>query len=220
MGMKTRGKKLSYSYRYAIVIYHVLIHYSVNAGIKKCGAAGDTAVSDELHQLHTKVTVTPVKATTLSPEQKRRALRSLMSVKKRRDRKKKGRACTDGRKQGDLYAKEDASSPTVSIEAVLLTSVIDVLENRDVAVTDIPGAYLTTDIDEEVHIILEGKLAERMVLTAPEIYRTYVTTRKNGKPTLYVKFKKSNVWMSLQCSAILEEIKWGNGQRRIRVEPV
>ena len=72
----------------------------------------------------------------------------------------------------------------MSIEAVLLTSVIDALEDRDVAVTDIPGAYLTTDIDEEVHMILEGKLAEMMVLTAPEVYRTYVTTRKNGKPTL------------------------------------
>ena len=47
---------------------------------------------------------------------------------------------------------------------------------RDVAVTDIPGAYLTTDIDEEVHMILEGKLAEMMVLTAPEVYRTYITT--------------------------------------------
>ena len=36
----------------------------------------------------------------------------------------------------------------VSIEAMLLTIVTYILENRDVAVTDIPGAYLTTDIDE------------------------------------------------------------------------
>ena len=113
-----------------------------------------------------------------------------MFVKKNRDEKIKGRACADGRKQRDLYAKEDTSSPTVSIEAVLLTSVIDAQENRDVAVTDITGAYLTTDIDEEVHIILEGKLAEMLVLTAPEVYRTYTTTSANGKPTLYVKLKK------------------------------
>ena len=190
MGMKTRGKKLSYSHRYTMVIHHVLTHYSVKAGIKKFGAVGTIAVSDEPQQLHTKDTFTPVKATTLSPEQKKRALRSLMFVKKKLDVKRKGRACTDGWKQQDLYAKEDASSPTVSIETVLLTSVIDALENRDVAVTDIPGVYHTTDIDEEVHIILEGKLAEMMVLTAPEVYRTNITTSKNDKHILYVKLNK------------------------------
>ena len=188
--IKTRGKKLSYSHRYAMVIHHVLTHYSVKAGIKKFGVAGTIAVSDELQQLYTKDTFTPVETTTLSPEQKKSALRSLMFVKKKRDGKIKGRACADGRKQRDLYAKEDTSSPTVSIEAVLLTSVIDAQENRDVAVTDITGAYLTTDIDEEVHMILEGKLAEMLVLTALEVYRTYITTSANGKPTLYVKLKK------------------------------
>jgi len=102
----------------------------VKAGIKKIGDAGSIAVSDELQQLHTKDTFTPVKARTLSSEQKKRALRSLMFVKKKRDGKIKGRACADGRKQRDLYAKEDASSPTVSIETVLLTSVIYALENE------------------------------------------------------------------------------------------
>ena len=107
----------------------------------------------------------------------------------------------------------------MSIEAVLLTSVIDDLENRDVAVTDIPGAYFTTDIDKEVYMVLEGKLAKMMVIIVPEVYRVYITTSKNGKPTLYVKLK-STVWISSQCSADLKEIKWGNGQRRIRVKSV
>ena len=80
MGMKTRGKKLSYSHRYAMVTDHVLTHYSVKAGIKKFGDAGSIAVSDELQQLHTKDTFTPVKATTLSSEQKKRALRLPMEL--------------------------------------------------------------------------------------------------------------------------------------------
>ena len=190
IGMKTRGKKLSYSHRYTMIIHHVLTHYSIKAGIKKFGTVGTITVSDEPQQLHMKDTFTPMKITALSPEQKKRVLHSLMFVKKKLDGKIKGRACTDGRKQRNLYAKEDASSPTVSIETVLLTSVIDVLENRDVTVTDISGAYLTTDIDEEVHMNLEGKLAEIMVLIVPEVYRTYITTSKNGQPTLYVKFNK------------------------------
>ena len=85
-----------------MVIYRVLTHYSVKAGIKKFGADGAIAASDELHQLYTKDTFTPVEATTLSPEQKKRALCSLMCVKKKRDRKIKGRACADGKKQRDL----------------------------------------------------------------------------------------------------------------------
>ena len=48
----------------------------------------------------------------------------------------------------------------VFIKALLLTSVIDVFKFRDVVITDIPCVCLTTDIDEEVHMILEGKLAE------------------------------------------------------------
>ena len=71
-----------------------------------------------------------------------------MFLKKNRHGKIKGRACSDGRKQRDLYVKEYASSPMVSIEVVLLTSVINALEDKDGTVTDIPGSYLTTDADE------------------------------------------------------------------------
>ena len=92
-------------------------------------------------------------------EQKKWALRSLI-FKKKGDGKIKGWVCVDGRKQRDLYAKENTSSPIVSIEAALLTSVKYAVEDRDIAVTDISGAYLITDIGEEVQMTIEGKLAE------------------------------------------------------------
>ena len=131
-----------------MIVHHALNHYSVKADIKKFVNVRATTVSDELLQLHTNDAFTPVDAKTLSREQKKRALRSLMFLKKKRDGKTKGRACVDGRKQRDIYAKEDASSPMVSIEVVLLTSVIIALEDKDGTVTDIPGSYLTTDADE------------------------------------------------------------------------
>eukprot|EP00957_Ditylum_brightwellii_P192396 14647167-Ditylum_brightwellii.AAC.1 len=68
----------------------------------------------------------------------------------------KGRTCADGRKQQDTIPKEDAASPTVSTEAVILTSVIDSKENQDVATTDIPGAYLSADMDDYVVMVLKG----------------------------------------------------------------
>ena len=41
----------------------------------------------------------------------------------------KGRGCADGRKQRAYIAKEEATAPTVSTEAVFLTTIIDALEN-------------------------------------------------------------------------------------------
>ena len=53
-----------------------------------------------------------------------------MFLKEKRDGTIKGRGCADGRKQREYTNKEDASSPTVAIESVFLTSVIDAHEAR------------------------------------------------------------------------------------------
>ena len=90
-----------------------------------------------------------------------------MFITKKRCGRVKARGCADGRKQRDMYSKEEAASPTVSTEAILLTSVIDAKEGQDVATTDIPVAYLNADMDDEVIMVMEGRLAELMVQTAP-----------------------------------------------------
>ena len=56
----------------------------------------------------------------------------------KRDGTVKGRTVAGGNKQQDYIGKEEASSPTVSTEAVVLTSVIEASEDRDVATIDIP----------------------------------------------------------------------------------
>ena len=78
----------------------------------------------------------------------------------------------------------------MSRESVLITAVVDVYEHRDVAIVDIPGTYLSADMDEEVHLCLQGQIAEMMVRTAPEVYTKYVTLQ-NGKPILYVRLIKA-----------------------------
>ena len=61
-----------------------------------------------------------------------------------------------------LYmSKEEVSLPTVSIKDLFLTCIIDRLEERDVAVVDIPGAFIQTDIKgETIHLKLEGKMVD------------------------------------------------------------
>ena len=78
----------------------------------------------------------------------------------------------------------------MSLEAVLITTVVDAYEHQDVAIVDIPGAYLSADMDKEVHLCLRGRMAEMMVRTAPEVYAKYVTLQ-NGKPILHVRLLKT-----------------------------
>jgi hypothetical protein len=55
----------------------------------------------------------------------------------------------------------------VSLETVLITSTIDAFEGRDVTIVDVPRAFLTADMNEEVLTCTRWRLAEIMVKTAP-----------------------------------------------------
>ena len=59
------------------------------------------------------------------------------------------------------------------------------------ATMDLPGAFLTTDQEEILHMVLRGKLAELLVLAAPEIYTPYVCIDEHGKMMLYIQLLKA-----------------------------
>ena len=77
----------------------------------------------------------------------------------------------------------------MSTESTLITAVIDAHEGRDVRICNIPGAFLSADMEEDVKMALRGRLAELMVNIAPQIYRQCVIYEK-GRPVLYVIPKK------------------------------
>ena len=54
----------------------------------------------------------------------------------------KGWGCADGQKQWEHIAKEDASSPTVAIESVMLLCTMDAKEKSNIATADILGVFL------------------------------------------------------------------------------
>mmetsp|Transcript_26671 Transcript_26671/g.56142 ORF Transcript_26671/g.56142 Transcript_26671/m.56142 type:complete len:625 (+) Transcript_26671:3224-5098(+) len=173
------------------VTHKVMLQLSIRQGLKQFGSRGKEAVTKELNQIHLRDTFTPKTLPELTPLQRRRALESLLFLEEKRSGKVKGRMCANGRKQRDTMSKEDATSPTVITDSVLITAVIEASENRDVAVIDLPGAYLSADMDEVVHMALQGELAELMAETAPEIYRKYITYGADGKAILYVTLQKA-----------------------------
>jgi uncharacterized protein YeaC (DUF1315 family) len=116
-----------------------------------------------VEQLYTRKVFKPVEGSNLTNDQKRASLQYLMFLTKKRCGKTKAQGCADGRKQSKTMNKEDASAPTVSIKAVMLSATIDAMEECDVATVDIPGVFMQADINEVIHVKFEGKVAEMLV---------------------------------------------------------
>eukprot|EP00804_Cyclotella_cryptica_P024335 CCRYP_015328-RA/>CCRYP_015328-RA protein AED:0.38 eAED:0.07 QI:0/0/0/0.66/0.5/0.33/3/0/529 len=125
---------------------------------------------------------------TLTREERRKALSSLIFLKEKESGEVKGRTCINGAPQRQYIRKEDAASP---YDSVFLTGAVDAYQRRDVAFIDLPGAFLHTLTDEKVIMVLRGELCELMCLVEPKLYRKYVCKDKKGHPVLYVELYKS-----------------------------
>ncbi|MDG7001629.1 MAG: hypothetical protein JRN15_21230, partial [Nitrososphaerota archaeon] len=186
---------------------------SMNQGIRMFGEAGVEAVKKEMQQLHDRQVMKAKQAKELTKEQKKEALAYLMFLKRKRGGKIKGRGCADGRKQRAYTAKEDAASPTVANEAVFLTAVIDAMEGREVAVFDVPGAFMQADMDELVHVRFTGKMVELLLEIDMDMYGPCVTTEGRQK-VMYVELLKA-LYGTLRAARLFWEklsgklIEWG-----------
>ncbi len=76
-------------------------------------------------------------------------LESHIFVERKQDGILKAQQVTGGNKQRGYIMKEDASSPTISSEAVMLTCVVDANENREVVIVDIPNAFIQTVFEDK-----------------------------------------------------------------------
>ena len=72
----------------------------------------------------------------------------------------------------------------------MITATIDAHKRINVAVFEIPGAYLHTETDENTFIVLEGVLSELIMKVDPLRYHKYFTMNRKGKSFLYVKIHK------------------------------
>jgi hypothetical protein len=163
---------------------------NMRKGLKVFGEDGVAAVKKEMLQLHDRKVMEPRHAADLTPAQKQEALAYLMFLKRKRCGKIKGRGCADGRKQRAYTAREDAASPTVATESVFLTTMIDAMEGRDVAVIDVPGAFMQADMDELIHIRFTGKMVDLLMEIDPEMYGPCVVNEGKEK-VMYVELLKA-----------------------------
>ena len=80
----------------------------------------------EFLQLHIQEAFGTLRAEDMTEEQKKDALEIMVFLKDKRDGTITARGCADRRKQREKYNNEDATSPTFSTEAVMISTVIGV----------------------------------------------------------------------------------------------
>ena len=176
----------------------VFNQYSLSAkqGIKKYGRLAELKLLDEFRQLIEYKTFHGRHAHSLTPEQKRQAARQINLIEEKVNRGHtpdnpiiKGRSVYNGRVQRGLYEKKDTASPTVSQDAFFLTCIVDALEGRDKAITDIKGAYLNAKMKHEVFMKITGQEVDLFIELNPELEK-FVTIEKQ-KRVLYVQLDKA-----------------------------
>ena len=168
----------------------MLTQMTATAGIKKHGQRAIEALMNEFLQLHNKDVFEPMHAHKLTNDQKRRALRAINLIKEKRCGKLKGRTVADGSMQRNRYTKEETTSPTISVDALMLTMLVDAKEKRDVATADVEGAYLHADMDEFVLLQLTGATVD-IIIEVHSMYAEYVTINEKGIKVLYLRLRKA-----------------------------
>ncbi len=123
-------------------------------------------------------------------EEQMKALSSLLFLKEKRTGKVKGRACIKGAPQRVYIPKKEAALPNVLTESTFIMTAIAASKRRKVRCYDIPSAFMNTDMDEDVLMVLR-ELADMMVQIVPQVYQKHVTIDKKGTPILYVKLQKA-----------------------------
>ena len=162
-------------------------------GIQKFGQAAIAAMIKEFSQFNDGVmpgnpVVEPVDPTSLTPDDIAKALEAVNLIKKKRSGVVKGRSCLNGSQQWKYLGEhESIASPTCQLEALFLSLIIDVLEGRDIAVFDIPGAYLHAEIPEEKKVLmkLKDEFVDIMCTVNPEHTKNIVYEK--GRKVLYLR---------------------------------
>ena len=102
--------------------------YILQKGLKMFGERGDAAASKEVKQLHDRVCWEPIDISTLTQSEKRKVVKCMMLLTEKRNGDVKGRAVYNGKPTRAWLNKDECSSPTVSMESLCITAIIDALE--------------------------------------------------------------------------------------------
>ena len=128
----------------------------------KFGKRGNDADIKEMKQLHHWTCFGPMDLSELIESEKSKIVDAIMLLQEKRDKSIKGRCVYNGKPTRDWLTREDTSSPTASLESVMIMATIDAHEEQDVMTADVPNAFIQRGVQnlKKVKIILLWKLQE------------------------------------------------------------
>ncbi len=132
---------VDYSYNQSVA-FSFMQQLSVKAALREWGDDAKVAGEKEVNQLHWREMLIPRQMLELTAEQQTKILQNHMFIGQKRTGETKARMVAGGNTQQGHMTKEELSSPTVATKAVLLTSIVDAHEGRDIAVIGILNAFI------------------------------------------------------------------------------
>ena len=92
-------------------------------------------------------------------------------------------------KDNIYISRDEVSSPTIQLESLMITLLIDAHEKLEVATVDVVGAYLLATIEDFVIVKVDGASAHIMCEVNPT-FNKYIVKVK-GKNTLYQQLTRA-----------------------------
>jgi hypothetical protein len=187
-----------------------LITYSLKQALDKFGKRAKDSTKGEMGQMVDREAFVPIRVDDLNPQERKRAMESLLFLVEKKDGRLKARHCANGSTQRGYIGREEASSPTVSTESILLTAVIEAEEGRDVATMDIPNAFIQTEVSEtdkhgnKTIMKIRGVLVDILCEMKPE-WEDFVTIEK-GKRVLYMHILKAIYGMLVSAMLFYQKL--------------
>ena len=168
--------------------------YNLKQGIKEFGKEGEQAVTKEMKQLLDRSVFSPIHPHKMSDSEQKKAMESLIFLTQKKDGTIKAKACANGSTQRQYIPKEEASSPTTSMESILITGTIDAKQGQDILTADIPNAFVQTPLSsndkEKIIMKIRGELVNIIVNMDEVNYKQFVSYEQK-QPILYVSLNKA-----------------------------
>jgi hypothetical protein len=145
------------------------LHISVKKAVEKFGSVAEDSMVRELTTIHNKGVMEAVRPSSLNRKQRRAVIRSSMFLKEKflpsgEFEKLKSRFVAGGNMQDrSVYSEGETSSPTITMPSAYMIASIAAMESRHVFTMDVGGAYLNADMEREVLLRVEPKLAKLLI---------------------------------------------------------
>jgi hypothetical protein len=158
--------------------------YSLIKGIKDFGNKGHQAAHKEMKQLHNCIVFKPILVEVLTAVEWKHAMESLIVLNKKKDGRIKARTCANRNTQHEYTKRNKAASFTAITESHFITAVINAKQGWDIMTTNIPIAFVQTDIEkksngEKIIMKIRGQLVDMLVDISPWDYQDFVHMEGN-----------------------------------------